>query len=225
MKLHIQNFQGIKNCEIDLEFGNVYPLIGKNGAGKTSILKALEKHTFKIKNIPDFTQPIDVYLRHVKSHASYLTSICQFNFSKDQKIFIRNEISKVFNKNLDIVDENFDDTLSLYENGMTCYLLHLIALLKVEKNTVLAFESPEISLHPSAIRNLVATFNHFAKEMELVILLVTYSNVVLNEFTKDPQNVLVISPNKTIPLNKIHNENWLSHFMLGDLYERCELDL
>lgn len=220
MKLHIQNFQGIKNCEIDLEFGNVYSLIGKNGAGKTSILNALEKHAHKINNIPNFTQLIDVYPRHVKYNLSYLIEV--FNhLEDDNKLWIESKIFEVFDKEILHIIKNAE----LLDEGMTWYLLHLIALLKAEKNTVLAFESPEISLHPSAIRHLIKTFNHFAKEMELIILLVTYSNVILNEFTKNPQNILVVSPNKTIPLNEIYSENWLRHFMLGDLYERCKLDL
>lgn len=39
----VKNFHALKECSLQLELGEVYALVGRNGGGKTSILQALRK--------------------------------------------------------------------------------------------------------------------------------------------------------------------------------------
>jgi hypothetical protein len=63
-----------------------------------------------------------------------------------------------------------------------------------------------------------------AEERNLTILLTTHSPVVMNEFKGYESQFFVLEPSATgtVPtaLDQVRSEAWLSHFALGDLYER-----
>lgn len=212
MNFHIQNFQAIKNCEIELDPGIVYVLIGKNGSGKTSILKAIEQQEEKVLGFPE----------HISRYKHDLNRWFKEYLTSDEKLWIEKEILKVFSKHLEITKDGY---IQSYDDGMTWYAFYLIALLHSKNNIILTFESPEISLHPSMIRSLIEIFKNYAEEHNMIILLSTHSPVVLNQFNENPHNVLVVSPEKTILLTDLCKPEWLSQFSIGSLYGRGELDL
>lgn len=111
------------------------------------------------------------------------------------------------------------------ENGLRLFALHLIELVRAPAGTILSFEAPEHGLHPAAIRSLFELCHHHARQKNLTILLVTQSPSLLREYNDHPEEVLVVSPTKTIPVTGIRQPQWLRHFSLGDLYDRQEFDL
>lgn len=75
-------------------------------------------------------------------------------------------------------------------------------------------------IHPHAVRTLFAAIKEKAQEKDLKVVLASQNTVLMNEFNRDPENVFVFHEGQLRCLTDIHSPDWLSHFSLGDLYER-----
>lgn len=99
-------------------------------------------------------------------------------------------------------------------------------LLFVKSNSLILINNIEYDLDPPNIRILIKELKNLAYEKDCVIIGITYSPVVLNEFKEKEYSIFVFpdSPEKGItPLDEFKNPDWMSHFSLGDLYDREEL--
>lgn len=109
--------------------------------------------------------------------------------------------------------------------GISSFALLLAILLHVPEKSILGIELPETGLHPHAIRSLMECFREEARNRNLIIILETQSSVLLNTFTREyEEEVLIVSPERTWNLLELFSVNWLRHFALGDLFERNEFD-
>ncbi len=110
-------------------------------------------------------------------------------------------------------------------NGWLTGLLHLCAVAGAEPGSVVAIDEVENTLHPFAIRQLIAAFRDWAEERDLTICLASHSPVVLDEFRDDPARVFVMDssePANPTSLVEMHDPEWLRQFSLGRLYELGE---
>lgn len=109
-------------------------------------------------------------------------------------------------------------------DGLLTGLLHLTAVAGAKEGSLLAFDEIENQLHPHAIRVIMKAMREAAEERGLAIILTTHSPVVMNEFKGYEDNFFVLDASSTEPqprpLLQVRDEHWLSHFALGDLYER-----
>lgn len=104
--------------------------------------------------------------------------------------------------------------------GVTLGLNILTAIAGAEEGSVLAFDSFENQLHPHAIRSIISAMRQRSEERNLTIILTTHSPVVFNAFKGSEDQVYVLEKGQPVPLDELHEESFLSHFSLGDLYER-----
>jgi len=112
----------------------------------------------------------------------------------------------------------------LQADGLLTGLAHLTAVAGARDGSLIAFDEIENQLHPHAIRSLITAMREQAEERELTIILTTHSPVVLNEFKGQEDRIFVLERGWNgplpVPLNEVRDDAWLSHFVLGDLYER-----
>ena len=80
--------------------------------------------------------------------------------------------------------------------GLFTALLQLCAVASITQTGLVTIDELETSLHPHAIRVLIAAFRRWAKEHDLRIVLATQSETVLGQFHDNPENVFVIEPNQ-----------------------------
>jgi predicted ATPase len=110
-------------------------------------------------------------------------------------------------------------------NGWLTGLLHLCAVAGGEPGSIVAIDEMENALHPYAIRKLLEAFRDWSMRHDLTVCLATHSPVVLNQFKGEPESVFVMEPGaaeKPVPLDKLHDPEWLIQFSLGDLYAHGE---
>lgn len=110
-------------------------------------------------------------------------------------------------------------------DGLLTGLLQLTALAGAEDGSIVAFDEVENQLHPYAIRSIVASARERADERDLTVILTTHSPVVMNAFHSEPNRFFVLQPGRSsqpVRLTDLHDEDWLSAFCLGDLYDRLE---
>ena len=110
-------------------------------------------------------------------------------------------------------------------NGLLVALLHLCAVASVPSGGIVAIDEVENSLHPFAIKHLIEAFRTWAAKTNSTVLLATHSPVVLDQFRECPEQVFVMEkgqPTNPVPLPKVRDPEYLSHFSLGDLYAHLE---
>jgi predicted ATPase len=110
-------------------------------------------------------------------------------------------------------------------NGLLVALLHLCAVASVPEGGMVAIDEVENALHPFAIKRLVEAFRSWSDRMRSTVLLATHSPVVLDQFRDCPEQVFVMEPSQQtnpVPLSKVRDPEYLSHFSLGDLYAHLE---
>ncbi len=108
-------------------------------------------------------------------------------------------------------------------DGLLTGLLHLTAVAGAPDGGIVAFDEVENHLHPHAIRSLIDAMRQQAEARGLTVVVTTHSPVVLNEFKDHEDRVFVVDPTAEVTpraLDEVHDPAWLSHFALGDLYER-----
>ncbi len=110
-------------------------------------------------------------------------------------------------------------------NGWLIGLLHLTAVASTEPGGAVAIDELENGLHPHAIRQVIEAMRDWARTLGISIVLATHSPVVLDQFKSEPENLFVMEPGHKrtpMPLDELHNPDWLAHFSLGDLYMHDE---
>jgi predicted ATPase len=110
--------------------------------------------------------------------------------------------------------------------GMTAYLCLLAAILSPEPATAIAFDEPDVHLHPSAMRRLVYLLE---KASERTAVFVTTHSDRLLDFLSDPAGSLRVCEPKdggvTIQsLNGDALDEWRKRYSLSELRQRGHLD-
>lgn len=113
-------------------------------------------------------------------------------------------------------------------NGVLALLVYLCDIASGEPGGLVAIDEPENSLHPHAIRELLAAAEAWSEAYGTTVVLATHSPVILNELTSSPERVWVMRTNagdtpNPIRLDKLKNPDWLRNFTLGTLYANGEL--
>jgi len=104
--------------------------------------------------------------------------------------------------------------------GLRVGLSYLWAVDKAGKGELVLIDDACEGLHPYAVRSLFADIQEKAQEKDLRVVLASQNTILMNEFNHDPENVLVFHDGQLRHLTDIHPPAYLSHFSLGDLYER-----
>lgn len=115
--------------------------------------------------------------------------------------------------------------ISRESTGLITALLQLCAVASCKPGGMVTIDELETSLHPHAIRVLIAAFRRWAKEHDLRIVLATQSETVLDQFHDDPGQIYVIEPKQeTSPrsLTDMFTPEYLAQFSLGDLFSHLE---
>lgn len=124
------------------------------------------------------------------------------------------------------VHQNSDDEhISFSERKFLNFGKDLNPIL-IKFGSLILIDNIEHDLDPSNIRKVIKELKNLAYEKDCVVIGITYSPVVLNEFKEKEYSIFVFpdSPEKGItPLDEFKNPDWMSHFSLGDLYDREEL--
>lgn len=129
---------------------------------------------------------------------------------------------------MSIVDSRWKDrpTPIAYEStGLLAAILQLCGVASAEENGIVTLDEMETSLHPHAIRVLIAAFRRWAEIRKLRIVLATQSETVLDQFRDEPEKIFVIEPKQEVspqPLTELFGAEWLSQFSLGDLFSHLE---
>ncbi len=113
-------------------------------------------------------------------------------------------------------------------NGVLQLLILLCNVAGAEKESLVAIDEPENSLHPYALRAFLRRTGQWARQHNLTVVLATHSTVILDEFSASPEQVFVMKTDKTedtlpVRLDELCNREWLEGFKLGDLYEQGEI--
>lgn len=115
--------------------------------------------------------------------------------------------------------------IAFESTGLITALLQLCAVASTPPSGLVTIDEIETSLHPHAIRVLIAAFRRWAKEHELRIVLATQSETVLDQFRDEPEKIFVMeAKQETSPqsLTDMFGADWLSQFSLGDLFGHLE---
>lgn len=109
-------------------------------------------------------------------------------------------------------------------DGLLVGLAHLTAIAGAQRGAFVAFDEIESQLHPHAIHHIVDAIRKRAEECELCVVMTTHSPAVMNLFKGHEDQFFVVSPTHSgstqiQALNELHDDAWLAHFVLGDLYE------
>jgi predicted ATPase len=110
-------------------------------------------------------------------------------------------------------------------DGLLTGLLQLTAVAGAQRGALIAFDEIENQLHPHAIRMILGAMRERAEQQDLTIIITSHSPVVMNAFRREPDQFYVFEPGAAqmpVALTDLHDEDWLSAFMLGDLYDRLE---
>ena len=112
-------------------------------------------------------------------------------------------------------------------DGFLTGLLHLAAVAGAPAGSLVAIDEMENQLHPHAIRVLLAAMRERAEAEDLTVILTTHSPVVMNAFKGEEGSFYVMDTAgegpTPVPLSVHRDPTWLSHFALGDLYERSAI--
>lgn len=125
------------------------------------------------------------------------------------------------------IDQRWKQRIPIaYEStGFITALLQLCAVASAPTGGLVTIDELETSLHPHAIRVLIAAFRRWAKEHDLRIVLATQSETVLDQFRDEPEKIFVMEAKQETspqPLTEMFGADWLKQFSLGDLFSHLE---
>jgi len=96
----------------------------------------------------------------------------------------------------------------------------------IRANSLVLIANIESGLDPSNIRQLIKDLNNLIDERNCVVISITYSPIVLNEFTEKEHSIFVFPDDLEkglIPLDEFKDPVWLALNRLGTLYDREKL--
>lgn len=96
----------------------------------------------------------------------------------------------------------------------------------IKFNSLILIANIESGLDPSNIRNLIKDLNNLIDEKNCVVIGITYSPIVLNEFTEKEYSIFVFPDDLEkglTPLDEFKDPAWLALNRLGTLYDREKL--
>jgi Fe-S cluster assembly ATPase SufC len=96
----------------------------------------------------------------------------------------------------------------------------------IKSNSLILIANIESGLGSDNIRKLIEELNNLTDEKNCVVIGITYSPIVLNEFTGKEYSIFVFpddSEKGLLPLDTFKNPDWTAHFELGILYDREKL--
>lgn len=107
-------------------------------------------------------------------------------------------------------------------HGILGTLLSLAAVASGRDGGLVFIDEPDNGMHPSAIRALIDAFRELYEEHNTNIVLATHSPIILNAFSKTPEDVWVTEqkPGAMSPvrLTELQDPEWLANFSLGNIY-------
>jgi AAA15 family ATPase/GTPase len=96
----------------------------------------------------------------------------------------------------------------------------------IKSNSLILIANIESGLDPANIRNLIKDLNDLIDKKNCVVIGITYSPIVLNEFTDKEYSIFVFPDDLEkglIPLDEFKDPVWLALNRLGTLYDREKL--
>ncbi|MDR2846922.1 MAG: ABC transporter ATP-binding protein [Mycoplasmataceae bacterium] len=212
VKTYANGQTGIKNFNIDIAPGDIYALVGHNGAGKTTIIKAIAGiHDFdtgeimingvSIRKDPLKCKSMIAYLPDDPELYEYLTGIQFLNFiadvygiSKSLRQKEINNLSKILG-----MTTHMGSIISSYSHGMKQKLSIIAALIHSPK--LLIMDEPFVGLDPTAAFNLKKIIAKYVKAGNSVF----FSSHILEVVEKICNKITIIKSGKVVVSGRIKN--------------------
>lgn len=102
-----------------------------------------------------------------------------------------------------------------YETSLLCSLM---ALVIDPFSDFVILDQPENGVPPFMLKALVQAIRERCTQIEVKVGFITTSPVILNEFDKTPESVLVGNSTGIWPLPTLYEADWLKNFTLGNVY-------
>lgn len=112
--------------------------------------------------------------------------------------------------------------LTEVSSGIIQLLGVLSAVAYTPNGGTVVFDDPTLSLHPYAVKVMFARVEEWASEHEITVLMMTHSEVLLNECAGSPDRVYMMKRYEQrcpTALTDVYDQDWLQGFSLGDLYQ------
>ena len=115
---------------------------------------------------------------------------------------------------------------SLEANGLLAMTTYLSALAGTPDGGTVLIDEPETALHPHAVHAMVDLARDWCRKHGLVVLTLTHSPVLLDEFHEDRERLFLLNPSLDPQVTSLANhpdQEWLGHFSPGKLYGQEEV--
>lgn len=223
---HSKELLLLSNIDFKLEQGFIYTILGKNGEGKSTLLKSLtnlqDKNkievngSVKFNGAELFTMPeIDLNtLRKNSIKYIFQDSLKSFDQLKKLKYYfelfsIDDEIDSTLEK-FNLPRKSYLEKMHPYElsYGMSQRLAFVFAL--SSKPSLLLMDEPTSALDQESVEIIKYELRHFIKLNNSSVLLVTHDI----DLAKDLSDFISIIENRSMTAftdTKIFFDNWLSH--------------
>ncbi|MGH4051893.1 MAG: ABC transporter ATP-binding protein [Clostridium sp.] len=230
--LEIKNFskiykggkKAVDNFSLTVEAGDIYGFIGHNGAGKSTMIKAIagvldfeEGEIFvdghNIKKYPIDCKKAIAYIPDNPDIYEHLTGIQYLNFTSDIFRVGKEERQERIGKYGDLfeITSELGNLISSYSHGMKQKLALISAL--VHKPKLLMLDEPFVGLDPKASLSLKNTMHEICKEGSAIF----FSTHVLDVAEKLCNKIAIIKNGKLIEAGDtetlIQNQSLESLFM------------
>ncbi|MFT5872019.1 MAG: ABC-2 type transport system ATP-binding protein [Clostridium sp.] len=211
--LEIRNFskiykggkKAVDNFNLTVEAGDIYGFIGHNGAGKSTMIKAIagvldfeEGEIFvdghDIKKSPIDCKKVIAYIPDNPDIYEHLTGIQYLNFTSDIYRVGKEEREERIGKYGDLfeITTELGNLISSYSHGMKQKLALISAL--VHKPKLLMLDEPFVGLDPKASLSLKNTMHEICKEGSAIF----FSTHVLDVAEKLCNKIAIIKNGKLI---------------------------
>ncbi len=197
--------KAVDNVSINVEAGDIFGFIGHNGAGKTSLIKAIvgihefdsgviEINGMDIKKDPIKCKSITAYIPDNPDLYEHLTGIQYLNFVADIFNVSANERSKLIEKYADDfeITNSLGDLISSYSHGMKQKLAIISAFVHSPK--ILILDEPFVGLDPKAAHVLKTIMSDFCAKGNCIF----FSTHVLDVAEKLCNKIAIIKEGKLL---------------------------
>jgi len=223
-KIYKGGKKAVDNFSLTVEAGDIYGFIGHNGAGKSTMIKAIagvldfeEGEIFvdghNIKKSPIDCKKVIAYIPDNPDIYEHLTGIQYLNFTSDIFRVGKKERQERIGKYGDLfeITSELGNLISSYSHGMKQKLALISAL--VHKPKLLMLDEPFVGLDPKASLSLKNTMHEICKEGSAIF----FSTHVLDVAEKLCNKIAIIKNGKLIEAGDtetlIQNQSLESLFM------------